>query len=47
MIHLITLNLINNYKLIMGNTWKGISDDDLNEAEINLLTRAGLKTEEY
>ena len=31
----------------MGNTWKGISDEDLNEAEVNLLTRAGLKTEEY
>ena len=31
----------------MGNTWKGISDEDLDEAEINLLTRAGLKTEEY
>lgn len=31
----------------MGNTWKGISDEDLNEAEVNLLTRAGLKSEEY
>ena len=39
--------LINNYKVTMGNTWKGISDEDLDEAEINLLTRAGLKTEEY
>ena len=31
----------------MGNTWKGISDEDLLEAEVNLLARAGLKPQEY
>ena len=31
----------------MGNFWKGISDDSLTQAEVSLLTRAGLKPEEY
>jgi cardiolipin-specific phospholipase len=31
----------------MGNTWKGISEDDLLLAEANLLKRAGLKPEDY
>lgn len=31
----------------MGNTWKGISDYDLRQAEINLLTRAGLEPDTY
>ena len=31
----------------MGNYWKGISDDDLVRAEVSLLKRAGLKTEDF
>lgn len=31
----------------MGNYWKGISDDDLQQAEIQLLKRAGLAPEDY
>jgi hypothetical protein len=31
----------------MGNTWKGISDQDLHTAELQLLKRAGLSSEDY
>jgi cardiolipin-specific phospholipase len=31
----------------MGNYWKGISDDDLSRAEVNLLMRAGLQPEDF
>ena len=31
----------------MGNYWKGISDDELVQAEVNLLKRAGFKEGQY